>query len=905
MSKLLKNLGPPASPAEVDAAVLSAASRVAARRLDDGPSKMVQNSYSGESRQGQAPEPESEMSEPIVFPCPACGTKYSVAASHAGKKTKCKKCNAQITVPSPEVANPTLIGHTRTIRRSDIERSSSRKPTSKTVPSPAVDMTGGASVLRREETVLGGQNASPAFSGRARTPTRPQPSGASGRAPVPAPQGRMAPYQKSYGPRKKGNLPLILGISGGAVALILAVVLIVVATSKDSSGGGNSVAKTDEAVESAEQQRDRYLLTQMKNSINNTSSLTIEQVKHFYNQAKERSKDAEFNVMQRTWATELARKAESGQPRELADIAIMLTEDGLAQGDGLVRNAARAMEAAKIATKRGRVEGRHHVEADKTYEKLVKMLGWDNYTRPEMIEEYSEYDVDGFREYDLYYMGIDDVYRDTGLYPPEIVAKLKSLEAVAMQNGESAFKLHEADGFWKNARKAFLRFKTANDTSRVSDPSRVKWNRSKNQRSFCQIAMRRDNEAFEDVWTYTYWKPFIVYVEKPLGGHGRSAAFTESLDSKSALLQHLYNWFEENFITPFGLERVKPIGLGGRRPDGSQYESLGQQAAEEGWPLQIIVLKDEATFLQYCEDEMGAAIPGARAFYSPPNEVVITYDDHGDTSSDTAWFNEAVLIHETFHLLSDFYAAKPIDFKKYDLRGGQGPERPRYSSVLVQEGITDSVSGFVRSGGEGRDAKYEFLKLNHLRLRDWQNTYRRLNNKNVFRIQDMLSCAHYGDVDRVGVQRVADLGNPIPPNHARGMARGLYYAAACQASYFFTHYQENGKFPYKDKWWEFLKLDYTGKIDIKSYYDITPGIDTFKKVFGIKNDADWEALNKKFVDYTLNLTPENVGKGFEEPPPEDPAPEDTPSEDEEGTIGPAWRWIPDEEKEPVGGNAKR
>ena len=96
-----------------------------------------------------------------------------------------------------------------------------------------------------------------------------------------------------------------------------------------------------------------------------------------------------------------------------------------------------------------------------------------------------------------------------------------------------------------------------------------------------------------------------------------------------------------------------------------------------------------------------------------------------------------------------------------------------------------------------------------------------------------------------------------------GFCLGLYYAAGCQASYFFNEYKEGGKYVYRDKWWTYLRKDYTGEITHEGV-NPEPGIKAFKEVFGIKTDKDWDAMEKAFVEFTLALKPEDVGRGADE-----------------------------------------
>lgn len=844
--------GPP-PPSEVDRAVLGAAGREAAKLASVGLSQPGKMSYSEKSNEVERGEPA--MSDNIVFPCPACGTKYSVSPAHAGKKTACKKCGAAITVPSPEVANPTLVGQTRTIRRADIERAGggTRKVTNP--GAPAVDMDGGASVLRKPETVAApaapstrrpGVATRPPLPGRASRRTTAVPTAAPGRPMPPGhpPHGFAPPARK-----KKDNLPLIFGIAGGVVVLTLVVVLIVVASSGPKTTP-STVAKDDQTQPQPDPQAqaDLRLLNQMQAAYANRNVMAASQVKLLYEQAKERSEtNPDFEVQRDLWATQLSQKMKEASALEQADIAVLLADDEFPTAKALLEEARDAMIAGNVAVQRRPGEGRATIrEAHPKFREIAERLGWKEYTRDPLLDEYEIYAIDGYSDYNQYYIRLNEDYRDMRLYPPDVHEELRRLEEIVLINGKAFIEQHEKDGFAKNARAAWIRFRIAND-------GRGAVNRAKGRRQFSPLAMGRENETFDQIWTYTYWDPFIVYVEKPPGADtGRVAArFQEALGSKSSLLQHLYEWFEQYFIKSMNLERVKPIGM-------------ADLAAKEGWPLDIFVLQNEAAFLKYVEDVNGSPMPGARAFYSPVHSHVITYDDQ-DGDDDSMWFNESVLIHETFHLLSDHFAAEPINYEQLE-RDEQRPNRPRYSSILVQEGITDAIAGFKRGGGEGRDATYEFLHLNHLRLRSWQTIYGWLNNQSLFRIQDMLESGSYTALHYVGARRLGEIDREgIDPRRlfqTQMNLMGLYYAAACQANYFFHHYREGGNYPYRDKWWEFLKRDYTGKLVLTSF-DTDPATKVFKEIFGINSDADWEALNRKFVEYTAKLTPENVGSGYE------------------------------------------
>lgn len=786
------------------------------------------------------------MSDNIVFPCPACGTKYSVGPHHAGKKTTCKKCGAPVTVPSPQVANPTIVGGTRTIRRADIEPGASAREEPVSAGGGEVDMTGGASVLRKEETVHGappmtGTNATrvPGTRGPARR-TGPAPAA----APRPAPGRPMPPGMGA--PRKKNNMPLMLGIGGGALALIL-VVVIVIAMSSSGGGGtdgggtdGGPVAGGGDGGPGAGQSGDEKLLADMKKAYNNIDALSLDQTLFYYEEARSRADKPEFKAIQDQFSSYVVKKAESeAGPVKFADIALMLDDDKNPSAELMLQKAMTAMQESGKATKPAKKklpDGtiKNTLVPDPKFKDIVTRLGWEEYKYPAEMNLAIEYGVEGAQEYSAYFnYDVEQTYRDVELFPPEIVSKLKEMEAIALGRWEELNEQDNNDGFALRARKAWIRFKNSQD-------SRAKVNREKGKRSFSPIAMQREGEDFDKIWTYTYHKPFMVYVEKEIGQDKLDERFVETLESKSALLRHLYDWFAENLINKFNLQRVKP-----------QYNAA--LAEEEGWPMEIVVLKDKNTFEQFVQDVMGSPMPGARAFYSPLDERVMTYDDTADMSADTQWFNESVLIHETFHLLSDHYAASPM-FTRDEMQ-----ERPRYASILVQEGLCDSVSGFVREG-EGKNAKYKLMTLNHLRLSDHKAIYKILGNKELFRIRDAVECRNYTQVVYKAIDRARTEKFKVNMAWLQNVAMGAYYAAACQMSYFFQNYKEGGKYPYRDKWWEYVGLDYQGKINLTSHSD-NRGVSKFKEVFGISSDKDWEEIEQKFVDFTMDLEEEDVGTG--------------------------------------------
>lgn len=802
------------------------------------------------------------MADNITFPCPACGTKYNVSASHAGKKTKCKKCQAPMTVPTPEVANPTIVGGTRTIRRADIDSVISDDTNA---PEREVDMSGGASVMRKDETVVA---APPAAAPRRptgpapRPGTRPHPQGRpAGGRPMPPRGGGHAGHPHAP-PQKKSNMGMILGIVGGAVGVILLVVIIAVAASDSGTATqGNDIAGTTDGGADKGPSEKEKLLTELQQKINNASTMSLKELEGYYEKCKKHKDDPAFESQWTTWARELANRATVERAETQADIGLLLHKDGF-ESDAmpLLEKASKEMEH----TKEGRDGARMVSRPRKKFLQVVDILGWKPYKRPEVFAEYELWGVKGLKAYNAKMFEVPERCLDVERVTPDLLEEIQKLEDVVRKNGEALRAQDKKDGYAITARRAFLRFLEANQNGQ--------WDRAKNKRPFCPRAMgytddmetmidpdtgdKRDVEV-DDIWTYTYYKPFILYVEKDVEDKEIPEELKDDLMQKAELMRQLMEWFDENMIQKFGLKRVLPLGPGGTGLDGKYYKTKAELAEAEGWPLTVMVLKDEPSFAKFLEEMSGGRAPaGARAFYSPAHNHVVTYDDRGTRNPDAQWFNESVLIHESFHLLSAQYAADPPP------KGEEGESHMRYPNILIQEGLTDAVAGFRREG-EGKSAKYKFMEVNHLRLKSHQRTYKDLENKNIWRIQDMLQCTHYGQVQQLGYRRACELtGRRLHPSIA-SFTMGLYYATSCQMVYFFQNYEEDGEYPYRDKWWEYVGRNYKGEMKLVFGYP-QEGIKHFKEIFEIESDADYDEINKKFNKFVMDLDPEDVGDGYKE-----------------------------------------
>lgn len=802
----------------------------------------------------------------IVFPCPACGTKYSVPPQHAGKTTTCKKCGAQVAVPVPASDGPTLAGSTRTIRRSDIEEAAggARRQTHQIIKKDPtvevqaagpkrrtvqVDMAGGESVMRKEVSppplaaAPAGRFAAPRRAGASVAPPPPvmQAPPLRGMTPGRPAPGRSMPPGMPMGakPKKKSNTPMIVGAIGAGV-LVIAIIAVVVVTSSGGNkapDGGNTNIVADGG--GTKLDPEKAVLSRLDREFNDKRSLSAAQVRTNYGECRKRKENPDFKSRISGWGEELRKRTlKEMSPEETYEIAINELEP---EGINVLELMERVFKEISPGTYKTVTDNQGNQKRvfneDYRLKDAAKRLGYEKYAVPDIFERnYSQW---GFAEYREYETELEKVrLAAKGDYITTEQRKgLIELEGKVAKLGQELQKQHDKDGFAINARLAYLRFCFQNKGGAAK------------QRAFEPKALNREGETVEECWTYTYWKPFIVFIEKtPLMNEDE---IKKNQETKANLLRQLVVWFDNNIKKPFNLQRVKPMGN-------------GERAEQEGWPMEIVVLKDEETFLGYMDNEIeGGRIPGARAMYRIADhkdraiEKVISWDDaEGDRDLRKRWFNESVIIHETFHMLSDYYATGP-------LAPGDLGKRPRYTSILIQEGLTDYVAGFNRQG-EDSDAQFAFAKQNHLRLRSFQRNYNELLNKRlIYRLQDMLRCTHYGKCRSVARERAIELGMPARLYNvlaAMDAFVGMFYETSCLAIQFLNDFKDaNGKHPYRDGIWKFIEKDYTGQLHLPSYDDPAPAVNEFKALMGIKTDADWERINKEFLDFVLALKPADVG----------------------------------------------
>jgi hypothetical protein len=449
---------------------------------------------------------------------------------------------------------------------------------------------------------------------------------------------------------------------------------------------------------------------------------------------------------------------------------------------------------------------------DAQFMRAARKLGWRDYERPEIMDEYLRYELPAAVAYEAYFNSLHKGHRGCNLFPPAEYERVRELESAANAEGKAFWRLHEADGYAKDARAAWLRFRHAHDTRQYSS---VRWNRARNQRAFCQHAMRREGEAFEQVWTYMYAKPFVVYVELP-PGRGLVEPELARLREKLSLLAELYTWFHKEFLYPLKLTRQLPQGF-------------GAAADEEAWPLELVAFRNIATLGVFMEETFGRPDDTPAAYVLGSSTLALSAETPPELTREEA---DTRLAEAGVKMLLDHYVTNP-------LRGEDW--HPRYSSLLVAEGLPLWTIARLQSGGFGG--------LNKAQL----DVYSRADAKRIALNRLIFNA-------ELPLPKLPNMVEPPPRPEdppesklwARSSERDDFRATAALYVYFFE------STAYREKWRAWLKREFAGK-NASSYLprerSLTRArtVEAFAKVFELETEEDWSRIDSEFAAFVAAI----------------------------------------------------
>ncbi|MCA8910622.1 MAG: hypothetical protein KDB82_02870, partial [Planctomycetes bacterium] len=523
--------------------------------------------------------------------------------------------------------------------------------------------------------------------------------------------------------------------------------------------------------------------------------------------------EPDFDSLMPALARRLADAATNkGAPDEIADSALLLHTDGYEDLSAPLLKLAQ--ETLEPELEPG--------VPDPKFLEIVELLGWKEWAEPEGLDNWAVYEVDGYAEFHEYFAEVPFKCRAVGLYPPDVIEKLDRLKLKAEESYLELKREDERTAFAFNARAAWVRFKH-------SQGSGGKINRAGGSRSFSPAAMRREKEAFDDIWTYQYRKPFVVFIEKPFNAESNQ----QQVDDALGLLSAMQGWFEERFIQPMGLKRRKPA-------------DYAEKAEAESWPIDIVLFAYRVEFDRFILESTGLENAVATAYYSPSESRIIA--SLPKTKDELAQY-QSNFAESCFRLLSDFYAIDPRS-ADVDLEGF-----PRWSSLLLGEALPRSAASITGSEDDG----YKFMQPDEQHVRNWRELTGLLKGRELFRLRDLLQVRNTAQLRQRTLARASEL--EVSETWATQNEPAAFNAAAGLAIRFLLGLDS-------EAWWAYVGDEYNGKHKL-SGLDDEAAVEAFKQAFGI---TDWDVIEQQFSDWAGAIR-------LPDDPPEDPeSPEKEPED---------------------------
>jgi len=689
---------------------------------------------------------------------------------------------------------------------------------------------------------------------------------------------RGGPGAYPPGVQKKSNAGVWIGVGGGALVLLLIIVGIVVATG--DSGNDPNIANNP-VIDQAE--LDRKAAEALAAELKARTDAQTEVLSNASKQLSEGTLYAELwesyksvsalkdvvpeladkqRSLKRDMAKGLADRMDSDLTAKGADIklhhevAMRLQKEGFEeQASKIARTVCTSSGYQRTTWSRDK-EGNQVGKDSAEFIALEAISGLAYFETPKLIRE-ADF-INGFDEYREFSEYLNDFQAEypSGLAPKDdqLYIDLKEASDILLKRVQSIIADHEKDGFAEFAADAFNKF-------------RNKWG----------VETGDKPAAFPGKFDYGYSEPFIFYLELEGREDMEPEEIIANMSRKTQILKDLVDHFYATCRDPWGLERTYPDNI--------------DPVDRVRYPLEIVVLRDGDRYSEYQEEVMGRSLPGARAHYSPQYRQIITWDDpEAEEDLSRQWFDTCVLAHEAWHFMSSIHMpGKGVIYSSTpDPETKEPINLPRYSSLVVQEGLTDYTAGFEEYEKDGR-VHFKWAKVNHLRLgsfREWTTyiterwkeisqsstkidqavTWEEGRYRGVMGAREMIRCLFYGACGQMAFENLVRLGftqvRPQPRDFAIvPNATGFYYAWSCSFSYFLMNYN-NGQ--YADKFMQWCEEDYKDEIkkqyDYSTYYRMfrngfktTPGIERFMEIFEIDglDSPMWDELDDQFYKYTM------------------------------------------------------
>jgi hypothetical protein len=236
---------------------------------------------------------------------------------------------------------------------------------------------------------------------------------------------------------------------------------------------------------------------------------------------------------------------------------------------------------------------------------------------------------------------------------------------------------------------------------------------------------------------------------------------------------------------------------------------------------------------------------------------VTTYDASGvkkgpDEDSEDVDYVDHVQCHEATHQLVHFYT---WDLTRKDI--GRDPDwlhvfwRPLWSG----EGFAEFCSAFTV-----KDGKRVWLQPLENRMQEmWAfNEIVKEKGWRPWRLSEFLQLVNGKALEKWAETRALKNEDEVV---ATGVMSNLFYGEAWSFVYFLWYAEENGKPKYRDRYIDYLKAEFHVKfgVDPKTGTVWPAPVDyhAFAHVMGLATDAQWDALDKEWKEFTAKLIAAN------------------------------------------------
>jgi hypothetical protein len=305
----------------------------------------------------------------------------------------------------------------------------------------------------------------------------------------------------------------------------------------------------------------------------------------------------------------------------------------------------------------------------------------------------------------------------------------------------------------------------------------------------------------------------------------KRAKWEPILDEKEKIYSQLYVEFNKRFKEACGLGDL--AAEYGGRPD---YKP-NVRSFMDGCPAIIWIFDNKDSWTQYHKDQKIDIPSFAAGYFNDETEFVYLYDEGNE--GDARIFEIAKNLHEGTHQLHHFFARQLNNWRK---------------TGISQSWIGEGLAEYFGAHKMKRDGTIEFTQLNYSRMREAQEIAKELKAAKleypIAEISEMVKWTSYGEATQYAVKRGVQPG--------LGMSLFIYQQGAMLL--YMCMDGLDGK--YKKQMGDYFKMVLMQR----------EGQEPFRVAFGIRDEDEWEELQKDFEKFVKDLLVKDLSSYRYEPP---------------------------------------